>query len=173
MIESIISTVLSNKENSWRKESGQTLIEVIAALSAAVVIVSASAVAVINALKNAQFSNNQNLATRHAQEGIEVMRDLRNSNYAAFSLLQSDTYCLRGGAASPSAATEFGCGQNVGIFVREVDIEKNASSCGGNLTKVSTYVSWSDSKCTDKTEIFCHLVALDTCLSDYHIVPTP
>ncbi|MBI3069818.1 MAG: hypothetical protein HYY87_00750, partial [Candidatus Levybacteria bacterium] len=55
-------------------QKGQTLIEVLLALGTAVVVLSATVVAVLSALNNAQFSKNQSLATQYAQEGMEVMR---------------------------------------------------------------------------------------------------
>lgn len=169
MIKKIISIVLSNKV----EQTGQTLIEVLAALGAAVVVVTAVVIAVVGALSNAQFSKNQNLATQYAQEAMEVVRAQRNSDYLSFSSLTTDTYCLDKGKTNLATASAMGCGQNVDVFVREIDIEKNSPSCGLTAAKVSAYVSWSDSKCTDPTEIFCHQVHLDSCLSNFNVVPTP
>lgn len=153
---------------------GQTLIEVLLALGVAVVVLSATVVAVLSALNNAQFSKNQNIATQYAQEGMEVMRKMRNSNWAVFSLLSTDQYCLdqNSTALSGRNRTIQGCaggsssnGQNVGIFARRVDIEKDSSLCGGsNQTKVTVLVSWASNKCTDTNNLYCHKIELVSCL---------
>lgn len=110
---------------------GQTLVEVLLALGTAVVVLSATVVTVLSALNNAQFSKNQNLATQYAQEGMEVMRKMRNSNWTLFSSY-SDQYCLDQNSTQllERDPNTQGCnGQNVGIFAREVDIEKDSLDC--------------------------------------------
>lgn len=155
------------------------LVEVLVALGTAVVVLSATVVAVLSALNNAQFSKNQNIATQYAQEGMEIMRKMRNSSWTVFSSLSTDQYCLdqNSTALSGRNRTIQGCaggsstsGQNVGIYARQVDIEINSSSCATptpppsvNLTKVTVLVSWSSNKCT-RTNIYCHNVKLVSCL---------
>lgn len=151
---------------------GQTLIEALVALGAAVIIVSAITIVVISALNNAQFSKNQNLATQFAQQGMEIMRQMRDSNWGTFDEL-SRAYCLDKGSNMPvPKAPIAGCGQNVDVFVREVDIEKNSSSCS-DATKITVIVFWNDAKCTSSTNLFCHKVELVSCFSDSRVVPTP
>lgn len=157
-----------------KAQDGQTLIEVLLALGTAVVVLSATVVAVISALNNAQFSKNQNLATQYAQQGMEIMRKMRDSNWAMFSLLSTDQYCLDQNSTELSGRnrTIQGCaggsssnGQNIGIFARRVDIEKDSSLCGGsNQTKITVLVSWSSNKCTDSSNLYCHSVKLVSCL---------
>lgn len=114
-----------------KAQDGQTLIEVLLALGTAVVVLSATVVAVLSALNNAQFSKNQNIATQYAQEGMEVMRKMRNSNWTLFSSY-SGQYCLDQNSTQLLGRnlTTQGCnGQNVGIFAREVDVEKDSLDC--------------------------------------------
>lgn len=59
-------------------EKGQTLIEVIVAITAGVLVVAALTFAVIFSLRNAKFSQNQNQATKLAQEGLEKVRSIRD-----------------------------------------------------------------------------------------------
>ena len=149
------------------KQKGQSLIEALVALGAAVLVVSAITISVITALNNVQYTKNQNLAAQYAQQAMEIMRQTSSSNWTLFSSYPTGTYCLDEGtsllrAADP--ATSF-CGQNYGIFVREVDIKPNATKCvGGILTIV--IVSWSDSKCTDTSNTYCHSVELDSCFDN-------
>ena len=62
-------------------QAGQTLIEVLVALAGITIIVTSLTVAVITSLNSAEFVKNQNLATQYAQQGMEVMRFMRNTNF--------------------------------------------------------------------------------------------
>ena len=83
-------------------EKGQSLVEALIALGVAVIVVSAMAVAAITSVNNADFSKYQNLATNYAQQGLEVMRQQAQSNWAFFasqvplysSGSSGETYCL-------------------------------------------------------------------------------
>lgn len=157
---------------------GQTLLEVLAALGTAAIVVGAITVVVISALNNAQFSKNQNLATQYAQQGMELLRQVRDTNWTTFASYPSGDYCLDKGSSTPRAKS-IDCGQNVDIFVREVVLERGELLClpptpppsPTNVVRATVTVSWSDSKCTGVG--FCHRVRLVSCLSDFSVVPTP
>lgn len=137
------------------KNRGQLLIEVLAALGVGIVVISAVTIAVINALSNTLFSKNQNLATLYAQQGIETVRKIHDSDQSGFnSLIASENVanlCLGKNDTTPSARLVSGCGQNVDSFVREVKIDDTSCKCGSiegkNIRRVSVAVKWSDSKC--------------------------
>lgn len=57
---------------------GQTMIEVLVALSIAVVVIGALAIATIVSIRNASFAENQTKATKLAQEGIEKVKIIRD-----------------------------------------------------------------------------------------------
>lgn len=161
--------------NKQKKQDGQTLIEAVVALGAAVLVLSAITVAVVSALNNVQYTKNQNLATQYGQEGIEIMRQISQSGWGAFLLYNAGRYCLAQGETTPCAlgsptgsclGTTNSCGQNYGIFVREVDIAQNSPSCSSNAL-VTVIVSWSDGKCTDLNNTYCHSVKLNSCLSNH------
>lgn len=157
-------------------EKGQTLIEALVALGAAVLVLSAITVAVVSALNNVQYAKNQNLATQYSQQGIETMRQISTSSWKSFSAYTTDEYCLAQGDTVPclrgsstgscSLGSATSCGQNYGIFVREVAIEQNSSSCSGNAF-ITVIVSWPDGKCTDPGNPYCHNVKLNSCLSNH------
>lgn len=153
------------------RQAGQTIIEVLVAFGVAVILVAAITIVILSALSNAQFSKNQNLATQYAQQGMEVIRQMRNSDLTTFNGISEGDYCLD--KNSTSVRTKgLGCGTNIdGVFVREVNVDKNSSLCANVATGITVSVSWSDSKCTSST--FCHITKLVSCLSDYTIVPTP
>lgn len=159
------------------KEKGQTLIEALVALGAAVLVLSAITVAVISALNNTQYTKNQNLATQYAQQGIEIMRQINQSSWETFSSYNARRYCLAQGDTFPcplgsatgscSQSSQTSCGQNYGIFVREVDIAQGSeASCSDESIGVTVIVSWSDGKCTDPGNVYCHNVKLNSCLSN-------
>ena len=183
---------MSNHTN-FSSGKGQTLIEVLVALGVSVLIVSAISAAILSALSNAQYSKNQNTATQYAQEGMEIVRNFRNSDLTAFSALlgnpnEQKSYCLDKGFTTIDKENNVrnnliaGCsgtnnispkGQNVDIFARQVTLEKSGGSCGNNVTKVTVFVSWSDSKCASTQNIFCHKVQIISCLSETGLVGAP
>src|ERR1035437_1247949 len=126
---------------------GQSLIEVVLGLTVAVIIMTAITTVVINSLQNAEFSKNQNLAEQYAQEGIEQMRNLRDSNYGSFSSLNG-TYCLNKNDSVLHPGDSCATTPNVDNFIRQVQI--NPASCNGT-TNVDVQVFWSDGKCRGAT----------------------
>ncbi len=171
---------------------GQTIIEVLVALTTAVVIIAAITIAVLTALRNAQYSNAQNTATRYAQEGMEFVRFLRDSNYPEFAKLESvpTQYCL--GKGSTTLQKDDGTNQSkpcttIGVvldngFSRIVTFESNDAYCdplqpptpaptiANTSKKVTVTVAWTDAKCPNSTN--CHEAKLISCFSDYTLVPT-
>ncbi len=160
------------------RQNGQTLIEALVALGAAVLVLSAITVAVVSALNNVQYTKNQNLATQYGQQGIEIMRQISQSSWASFSGYNAGRYCFAKGDTFPCPlgsstgsclGTTTSCGQNYGIFVREVDIAQSSQiSCSNASIGVTVIVSWSDSKCTDPASPYCHNVILNSCLSNHN-----
>lgn len=176
--------------SKMRKDLGQTIIEVLVALTTAVVIVSAATLTVMTALRNSQNTQIKNTATRYTQEGMEYMRYLRDSNYTLFTNLnENTTYCLdKGGsyvyqATQTNACGDITCGNNVDVYSRSIVLDKDSSDCApatppiptptpiNTGTKVTVTVSWTDSTCENACP--CHESKLISCLSDYTIVPTP
>ncbi len=153
-------------------QKGQSLVEALVAMTAAVIIVSAIAVAVITSVNNSDFSKNQNLATQYAQEGIEILRNLSQSNWNSFSTY-SGTYCLNQGSTTLTIPTNVNCPQNINsFFVRQISITQTSDSCSGNA-KISISVSWGDGKCTNASNPYCHKVLLDSCLANINSTGLP
>jgi type II secretory pathway pseudopilin PulG len=163
------------------KEEGQTLIEAIIALAAAVLVLSAITIAVISAVNNTEYTKNQNLATQYAQQGVEVMRQISESDWGTFSSYNAGKYCLAQndtvpcplgtaiGSCIPSSVKT--CGQNYGNFVREVDIAQGTQfSCEIGSIPISVIVSWTDGSCTSTSlnGTYCHNVTLNSCISNHN-----
>jgi type II secretory pathway pseudopilin PulG len=148
---------------------GQSLIEVLVALGIISLIVTTIASIVTSSLGNTQFSKDQNTATKYAQEGLEITRSARNSDYNAFSVLNG-TYCL---AKSVTAlgSVQGNCAANIdNYYIRKIQIEL-VPGCGNNVSKVIATVAWQDGKCTGNT--YCHKSNLVTCLSRVNPVQVP
>lgn len=140
---------------------GQSLIEVLVALGIISTIIIAVATVVITSLNNTQLSKDQNLATKYAQEGLEITRSIRNRDFTAFSSL-TGTYCLPKNAEN-LGTSQSGCTiPNIDHFIRSIQIE-HTPGCGTNVSKITAVVSWRDGKCT--TNSYCHKSQLETCLS--------
>src|SRR5271170_5472874 len=105
------------------KLCGQTLIEVLVAITAIAVIAVGVSYAVTSTLSSAEFSTQQSMATKYAQEGMEILISLRDSSYTNFASY-AGTYCLNGGSItlSPDTCTS----PNVGsTFIHTVTVNQN------------------------------------------------
>lgn len=154
---------------------GQSLVELLVALGVLSALLTIASISVTTSLYNAGQSKNQNEASLYAQQGIEIVRQIRDSGWNNFSLL-SGNYCLD---KSCTYLTDSGicghksgpsCGNNAGSFSREVSIIKNDSGCnagGVDSSKVIVEVSWIDSKCTVANN-YCRKVKVETCLSNIY-----
>ncbi|MBI2028735.1 MAG: hypothetical protein HYT07_03960 [Candidatus Levybacteria bacterium] len=158
-----------------KNQKGQTLLETLLALSAAVFILSAITSVVISSLSNTTFTKNQNLANQYAQEGLEVIRQIKSSSWATFSGLASNN-CL---PQSKILTASSNCIMDgiVGIFIRAIDIDHVSSECpdsGGNPigSKVASTVFWSDGKCPAGNP-YCHKVEIISCFYNIEVKPTP
>lgn len=117
------------------KQNGQSLVEVVVALSVAAVIITALLIVVITSLRNAQLSQTQSRATKYAQEGLEKVRAIRDRDGTVSSLTIasqansssrsctsgiptkfSDLYCNNLANICPSAPSGSGLTGNVCYF---------------------------------------------------------
>jgi hypothetical protein len=163
------------------------------AFGISILVFGAIILGITTSLSNVQYAKNQGLANSYAQEGMSVIRQIRDSGWSEFISYQpipSNTYCLNQGSTKLTTASAVfsPCGTNVGseseekrFFSREVKLEPNnvASCCPDNTatcaisvagSKVTVKVSWTDSKCSDP---YCHKVELINCFSNIDIKPTP
>lgn len=164
-------------------QDGQLIIEAIIALSALLVLIAAIAVVITVSLSNATFSNNQDLANKHAQEGIEIIRDLARSNSniplgsgATVFTIDGNAFCMDSEgnitAGTGGSVPRDGCGVNLAdTFVRTVAFDRDF--CGGapfQGTEVAVQVAWSSGKCTCTNvatctiaQRYCHQAELVSC----------
>ncbi len=169
-----------------RNQKGQIVIEAVIALAALLILIAAIAVVITTSVSNATFSSNQDLANKHAQEAIERIRNLAQSN-TTFQVGSQDTtvFSLEGAsfcmgddntitlAENQGAGTpRDGCGVNVAnSFVRTVEFAQNTcASESFQGVEVTTRVAWSGGKCKCPdvatctiAERYCHEAILTTC----------
>lgn len=171
-------------------KKGVILIEAILALAIIVIIMTALVAALISSVSSTNFSKNQSLATNYAQDGLEVARGQKDSDFNTFSTFDG-LYCLSDNQVleqTDEPVTDVSdCSQNISngnanYFTRTIYInprgkdERSApkdmcSQSAGSIFVAST-VSWSDSKCTDDSTD-CHKVELNSCFVNLNSVPVP
>src|SRR5258708_35320505 len=108
-----------------KSELGQTIIEIMVAIGALTVLLSAITVVIITSLTGANFSRDQNSATEYAQQGMEIMRQLHNTDYGTFSALNGlycvSSLCTTWNTCSPQPAAS--CTANINAyFARSITI---------------------------------------------------
>ncbi|MDO8576947.1 MAG: prepilin-type N-terminal cleavage/methylation domain-containing protein [Candidatus Daviesbacteria bacterium] len=142
-------------------EAGQSLIEVIVAVTVGILVVSALTFATIFSLRNASFAKNSAQATKLAQEGIEKVRTIRdrdgsviftagNTTTSKFSDLwgvQMSTSCTPcyfslSNGLNPSVAANF---DDLGNGLqRQIQISEEANVDWRSQKKITVVVKWSD-----------------------------
>ena len=174
---------------SHRKlQAGQMLLEVVLALGVVVIVMGAIANIVVSSLSSAQYTRNQGLANSYAQEGLNVLRRIRDSSWSDFCSYAATNYCLPQNNVLASYDSS-NCSVNgaIGIFVRKVDLSHNSPNCcpGNNTTcssgtcllgvrgsSATVTVSWTDGKCPSGTP-YCNKVKLATCFLNIDLIPAP
>ena len=152
----------------------QTLIETLSALAIIGMVVAAIGVVVTTSLSNSTFDQNQTLATKYAQQGAEIVQQIRDDDYAGFQSYSTtgiQYYCLGKGKttlgtvkASCTAAADM-----VDNFTRTVQIQQNG--CGANIAQVTVTVGFADGKCA--AGVYCHQQSVQTCLNTLNPVQQP
>ena len=159
-----------------KNEKGQVLIEALVALGAAVVIIGAITTIVVTSLNNAELANNQNRATQYAKQGIEIVRELSETNWSGaggFTSFNGVNYCLLQESTTltspPPGNLPNTCRWANDIFVRQVTIYHGNdpnNNCQGSGSKVIVKVAWSDSKCDTQNNLYCHNITLTSCFAN-------
>lgn len=128
------------------EEKGQSLIEVLATLAVAVIVILAWVQVIITSIRNTAFAKNQALATRHAQETIERVRAYRD---------ELDDWTLFVTNCQPSDLPSL-----PSLFERSIDCyppdnpAEGTGGCAGNDScEVKVTVSWTDSQGTHGSEL--------------------
>lgn len=160
--------IYSNSRNR-----GQALIEALLALAFAVIVLTGVVIAVITAVSTTAFTKNQNLASSYAQEGLDIARNLKDSNYQTFLDLPIGEYCATSGSTTLSPGSCAAGSLTRGIYINNQGRDQSgAIQCAANGSFVASIVSWNDTKCQSSADK-CHRVQLDSCFYDLNRVPNP
>lgn len=131
-----------------KKEKGQSLIEVVAAMGIILIAVVALLIIITISLRNVNFAKNQVLATKYAQLVIEKVRNYRDSNnWDTFT-----QYC-----ESFSLNVDF---PSYFLLERDCHIPDDPlSDCraDSDSCEVKITVSWEDTKGVHKSELTTYL----------------
>lgn len=123
-------------------KKGQTILEVLIALGVGIVILSSIVLVVLVSLSSAKFARDQSLATQYAQEGMEVVRVIRDRSWTEFSALTATDYCLGEDETLLSVRPVGGaCSKIDNLFTRGVTITWSVERA-----TVTVEVSWVDSR---------------------------
>ncbi len=121
-----------------KKNDGQSLIEMIVAIAVVLIVVVALVAITTVSIRNANFSRNQALATKYAQEGIEKVRAYRD---------QTDWATFTGNCQAPPGLTA-----PPSPFTRTITCPGN-----GDTREVKVVVSWTDAQGPHKSELTTYL----------------
>jgi Tfp pilus assembly protein PilV len=150
-------------------QKGQTMVEILIAMTVVTVVMVAVVSRAIDAVKSAQFARNKSLATRYAQEGVEWGRLQRDAmGWESFSGLLTagsiQQYCLIDITADIDSMTVDACGSGDEItgthFQRQVDLTLTDVAGENDYVYVEVRVSWEDA-------IGTHNARLQTNLSEW------
>lgn len=155
-----------------KQQYGFSMIEILIALSALIILASATAIAVSNSLSNSFRSKNQNLATQYAEQGMEIMKKMNITDYQTFSQLSGD-YCLDKTCTKLDSNVPkcwkpaSSCSQNIdNFFIRDVAVTQKLANihCNNQNTEVVVTVSWVDGSCPANQ--YCQHTVLSSCFTN-------
>lgn len=156
-----------------KNQKGQSILEIIITLSILGLILGGLVIVIVNSLKNSQFSKNQSLATKLAEEGLDTVRTMKSKEqcYVSYSSqsyyfvnnaqlvwtapnstvlapntaynLNKTACTLTNPASSPETINNF--------FSRQIFLEKDGTS---NRIKVTSVVSWNDISGLHQSKLF-------------------
>jgi len=122
---------------------GQSLVEALVAIAVVVVVLIALVAAVVVAVRGVRFSKEKVRANFLAQEGLEWVRNQRDTfgwaDFVGYAAVTGQKYCLK----DLSLGQLGGCGesQTIGaIFTREVTL----TLVGTDGVKITVNVAWDD-----------------------------
>lgn len=132
-------------------EKGQTIFELVMAISVGVVIITAVVILVTTSLNNSTFAKNNAQATRYSQEAVEWLRSERDKSWSTFyskSGAATQYYCLTnlswpqgGNCSSSQIITNTPFLREVSLTNRDLD---GSSENGQETVEAKVTVVWED-----------------------------
>lgn len=124
------------------EEKGQSLVEMLLAISVIIIVILALIGITTASVRNASFARNQALATKYAEEGVEKVRVYRDSSTWATFVANCETGASLAALPSP--------------FSRIVDcyaLDLTNCSQDKDTCEVRVTVSWADSSGDHQSEL--------------------
>lgn len=154
----------------FRRESGQSLIEVIFAVVVFVIFSSGAVLVVLQGLDLNRLGLERTVATQYATEGLEAARSVRNQNFASLAN-SSGTGVIRSGGAwlFSGSNNQFGPSNKYTRTITISDVQRDGSgnivASGGTVDpetkKVTSSVAWNFTPTRNDS------VSLSTYLTDW------
>lgn len=169
--------MMKNLLHKNQRQKGQSMLEAVAALGVIAIVMTALTIAVLLGLGNSGYSKKNNLATQYAQQGMEIIRNMRETDGTAFWVLNKAYYLpnsivdsannapvdICSGKNPPSTAPKIG-----DTYIRTFCVDATVGA--GCDRKVTVSVWWQDGKCPDNG--YCKKASIASCFADLR-APTP
>lgn len=140
-------------------ERGQTIIEATIALASILLTLAAIAIIISTSVSNSQFIKQQTQASKYAQDGMEQLRYIKNTNPSSFFAFNG-IFCMNeDNTLIPGVCTAVNI---AGAYKREAEFTQPANVECGDSTKAIVSVYWAGGKC-DQANPFCHKSQLVSC----------
>lgn len=151
-------------------QDGQGLVEVLASLAIAMIVLTALTVASVTSIKNANLAKNTSQANSLAKQGMDSVRAYRDANPTALFSPAKQDGCYKINTSDPTSLTDnfvgmYTCGtaaaQDVIAgtpYTREVALDMNPAECPtpsgvstNTCAKITVTIYWTDSTGTHKS----------------------
>lgn len=128
------------------KNKGQSLFEVLVALTISVLVIVTLVSLVNTSTRNATFSKNKTLASRYAQEATEWLRGQRDNDIVNFKTRAlTATWCLRDLGWTISGTCSASNQITGTVFTRQLAFSSSVIS-GKTLIQADVSVTWTDAQ---------------------------
>lgn len=135
----------------YSKNSGQSLIELLVALTLAMIVIVAVVGLATVSIKTSYFAKRETKAKRYAEEAMEWLREEKKKSWFNFSNragTNGETYCLPD-LSWPISSSGCSLATLEGIYKRDVTLEKSTDG----KVNATVVVSWTDSAGTHETKL--------------------
>lgn len=138
---------MKNKKN----KKGQSLFEVVLALSIMALIIFAVVILAAISIRNSDFSKNKAVATRYSQGATEWLRGQRDASWSTFSgkaSLAGRTWCFNTEPITAWPGVEGGCSSS--SFISGTNFQRQVSLLivGADTVQASVSLYWADAQGT-------------------------
>ncbi len=140
------------QEHRKNGSAGQTLVEIVVSLGIVLLLIVGLIVATTAAVHTSEQGRMRSLAVQYTQEGLELARQLRDSDWSAFAS-RNGLWCLDG--ANTWTPGSISCPVNItNTFSRGVTFTWNA---GASRMELTSTVVWQDSGTSRQSQITTYL----------------